>query len=105
MSPANIFHPLPPDLSDEVFETLAASDTVKIERIVSNGQTSPESGWYDQDNDEWVILLQGAATILFEDGTEAALTKGDYLNIPAHQKHRVTMTSADPATIWLAVHY
>jgi cupin 2 domain-containing protein len=105
MSPANILHPLPPDLTEEVFETLAQSASVKIERIVSNGQASPESGWYDQDDDEWVIVLQGAATILFDDGTEIALSKGDYLNIPAHERHRVTRTSTDPKTIWLAVHY
>ena len=105
MSPANIFHPLPPDLGEEVFETLAESADVRIERIVSRGQSSPESGWYDQNHDEWVIVLQGDATILFEDGTEIELAQGDYLNIPAHRKHQVTRTSANQATIWLAVHY
>ena len=110
MSPANIFQPLPSDLSEsdlteEVFETLAQSAGVKIERIVSSGQASPESGWYDQDHDEWVIVLQGTAAILFDNGTEVELSQGDYLNIPAHERHRVTRTSSDPKTIWLAVHY
>ena len=105
MSRGNLFEQLPVDRSQEVFETLAARGDVRIERIVSSGQSSPGSGWYDQARDEWVIVLRGAATIEFEDGSGVDLAEGDYLNIPAHRKHRVARTSADPATIWLAVHY
>ena len=105
MSRGNLFKPIPADLSEEVFDTLAQSRDVRIERIVSNGQSSPQSGWYDQDKDEWVIVLQGSATIAFENGSAVDLDEGDYLNIPAHQKHRVARTSSEPKTIWLTVHY
>lgn len=99
----NIFE-LPQTLNeDEVFEVLAHGD-VKIERIVSTGQPSPENEWYDQLVDEWVILLQGEATINFEDVGEVKLIKGDYILIKAHERHKVTKTSAQPPCIWLAVH-
>ena len=95
----------PTDLPPEVFETLLDNEHLKIERIVSKGHTSPESGWYDQAQHEWVILLEGAATITFEDGKETNLDKGDYLNIPAHAKHKVSWTDPSRETIWLAVFY
>lgn len=90
-------------LSDEVFETLVSGD-ILIERIISTGQTTPEGEWYDQEKDEWVILMQGEAKLLFEEGSEVKMVKGDYLLIKAHQKHRVIHTSVDPPCIWLAVH-
>ena len=95
----------PTNLPKEVFETLLDKEHIKIERITSKGHTSPESGWYDQDQHEWVILLKGAATITFEGGKEANLSKGDYLNIPAHVKHIVSWTEPDVESIWLAVFY
>ncbi|MGK7880767.1 MAG: cupin domain-containing protein [Crocosphaera sp.] len=92
-------------LSDqEIFETILNSKNVKIERIISTGQTTAEDTWYDQEEDEWVILLQGKATLLFLDNSSINLKAGDYLLIKAHQKHRVTFTSFDPPYIWLAVH-
>lgn len=100
----NIFHlpsPLPPE---EYFEPLAAGNNLRIERIISNGQTTPIDEWYDQDQDEWVILLQGSATIAYEDSSTLHLRSGDYVFIPAHQRHQVVFTSADPPCIWLAVH-
>ena len=105
MSRGNLFKNMPADLSEEVFDTLTQSRNVRIERIVSNGQSSPQSGWYEQDEDEWVIVLQGSATIAFANGSAVDLEEGDYLSIPAHHKHRVTRTSSEPKTIWLAVHY
>ncbi|MCF6208471.1 MAG: cupin domain-containing protein [Ghiorsea sp.] len=101
----NIFNHIPANISQEVFETLLDNEHVKIERIVSKGHTSPKSGWYDQAQHEWVILLEGSATITFEDGKESNLSKGDYLNIPAHVKHKVSWTDPDVETIWLAVFY
>ena len=101
----NIFEDVPDDLTSEVFEKLAENKKVKIERIISKGHSSPESGWYDQDQNEWVIVLKGAATILFESNVSVSLKKGDYLNIKAHQKHKVTWSDPDIETIWLAVHY
>ena len=96
---------LPFKLSDrEIIEPLTADNGILIERIVSNGQTSPEGFWYDQDRDEWVVLLQGRAEIGYADGRRVLLGPGDWLLIPAHEKHRVESTSQDPPCIWLAVH-
>ena len=100
----NIFN-LPSSLADkELFESLVANDNILIERIISTGQTTPPGEWYDQDKDEWVILLQGEAILIYEDGSRIKLIVGDYLFIPAHQKHRVEYTSTSPPCIWLAVH-
>lgn len=101
----NIFENLPSDLSSENFIDLVKSDNVRIERIVSFGQASPESGWYDQNESEWVIVLEGFGTIQFEDGSEITLKKGDFVNIPAHKKHKVSETDKNNITIWLAVFY
>ena len=102
---SNIFTQIPKELKEELFEELLSNDTLKIQRIVSYGHTTEESKWYDQDNDEWVILLKGEATISFEDAEDVDLKVGDYLNIPAHKKHRVSWTKPDEETIWLAIHY
>jgi cupin 2 domain-containing protein len=101
----NIFSSLPDKLEHESFEELLHYKNIKIERIVSHGHTSPENGWYDQKGNEWVIVLEGSGSILFESGDEVNLKKGDYLNIPAHAKHKVTRTDPDGLTIWLAIHY
>ncbi len=101
----NIFDAIPADLPTELFETLAESQTVKIERIISKGHRSPDHGWYDQPQHEWVIVLQGQATISFDNAPAVTLTTGVYLNIPAHQKHKVSWSDPDEETVWLAVHY
>ncbi len=101
----NIFSLLPEKLEHELFEELLCDKNVRIERIVSQGHTSPENGWYDQEKNEWVVVLEGSGSILFETGTEVTLKKGDYLNIPAHARHKVVWTDPDGLTIWLAIHY
>jgi cupin 2 domain-containing protein len=65
---------------------------------------SPDGFWYDEPTNEWVLVLQGAAKIEFEDET-LEMRPGDYIDIPAHKKHRVAWTTPDEPTIWLAVHY
>ncbi len=80
-------------------------DGIRIERIISKGHSSPQSGWYDQDKNEWVLLLKGEAVLLFADESSANLKSGDFINIPAHKKHKVEWTDPDTETIWLAVHY
>jgi cupin 2 domain-containing protein len=100
----NLFENIPKNLESEVFESLV-DQTIKIERIISKGQITPKGQWYDQDENEWVLLMQGAARIEFEEGNEISLKAGDYLNINAHQKHRVSWTSEESETIWLAVFY
>ena len=101
----NLYRNLPEDLADESFDALVDSDNVLIERIVSQGHSGPGDGWYDQHRAEWVLLLRGAARLTFEDGREVSLRPGDWLDIPAHCRHRVAWTDPDRPTIWLAVHY
>lgn len=101
----NIFKSLPSETTKEAFDVLLQNKTIRIERIISKGNTSPASGWYDQDDNEWVLVLEGAGTILFEDGRQVTLNKGDFLHIPAHEKHKVAWTDPDRLTIWLAVYY
>ncbi len=101
----NIFELLPGPLERESFSDLVRHEHVRIERILSKGHTSPDEGWYDQDENEWVIVLEGSGRILFEEGTEVLLNTGDYLNIPAHSKHKVKWTDPDTVTVWLAVFY
>jgi cupin 2 domain-containing protein len=102
---ANIFANIPKELATELFENIVENDALQIERIVSKGHISPESGWYEEQKNEWVILLKGQAIILFENQSEVFLKPGDYLEIPALQKHKVSWTEPDRETIWLAVHY
>lgn len=102
---ANIFHTIPADLPAELFDTLLESGAVRIERIVSRGHATPAGQWYDQDRHEWVLLVQGAARLAFADGREVAMAPGDWLQIPARQRHRVAWTDPGQDTVWLAVHY
>jgi cupin 2 domain-containing protein len=100
----NIFANIPGNLPEEFIETLLNRDAVRIERIVSRGHATPAGQWYDQERHEWVLLLAGAARLAFADGREVTLAPGDWLEIPARQRHRVTWTAPGRDTIWLAVH-
>ena len=100
----NLFAELPSNLPDELFTTLLEAENVRIERIVSHGHVSPADFWYDQPQHEWVVVLKGAARLRFEDAL-IEMKPGDFMNIPAHTKHRVEWTTPDEPTIWLAVHY
>ena len=102
----NLFANLPTELPDELTDRLVDGTSVRIERIVSQGQSSPQDFWYDQDETEWVIVLRGAARLQFEgDIISLEMRAGDFVEIPAHQKHRVQWTNPDEVTIWLAVFY
>lgn len=102
----NLFTNLPDATRQECIETLAAENSLRIERIVSHGQATAEGEWYDQKESEWVLLLQGSAGILFEgEQSERLLQAGDYLLIPPHCRHRVAWTAAESETIWLAVFF
>ena len=102
---ANIFSEIPADLPEELFETLAQSGQVHIERIVSRGQVTAAGEWYDQALNEFVLLLQGGARLEFLNGETFGLGPGDWCVIPAHRKHRVAWTDEERDTVWLAVHY
>ncbi len=101
----NIFENIPPPGETEFFEKLVEGANVTIERIVSFGHSSPVTSWYDQGRHEWVMVIKGEAVLLFEDGARQRLTAGDYLNIPAHTRHRVEWTIPEIETVWLAVHF
>lgn len=101
----NIFDTIPEVITHELCEPLIDNKALKIERIISKGHVSPKTRWYDQDKNEWVIVLKGAATLLFEDKSSVKMKTGDYINIPAHKKHRVEWTDPDTETVWLTVTY
>jgi len=106
MTKDNVFANLPAALPAELFEVIVETRRAKIERILSRGHSSPLDCWYDQEQHEWVIVLQGSAGILFKNEEQPrVLRAGDYLNIPAHRQHRVAWTDSNQVTIWLAVHY
>lgn len=98
----NLFADLPEPGAEEHFETLFASQTVRVERIVSDGQASPPDFWFDQADDEWVMVVRGEAVIEFADGSRQRMCAGDWLVLPAGRRHRVAETTA--RTLWLAVH-
>ena len=89
----------------EYFETLLETSSFRVERIVSCGQATPEGEWYDQSEDEWVVVVSGRARLRLEDPQELiTLARGDMILIAANRRHRVEWTSTEEATIWLAVH-
>ncbi len=102
----NVFSKIPGALPEEVQQTLLDAESVRVERIISHGHASPHGFWYDQEQHEWVVVLKGSARLRLE-GDENALemSPGDFVNIPAHRRHRVEWTKPDEPTIWLAVHY
>lgn len=101
----NIYENIPAILPEELFERLIERENLEIERIISRGHATAEGQWYDQNRDEWVLLLTGGAIIRYEDGNTVTMKSGDFVNIPAHRRHRVEWTPPDATTIWLAIHY
>jgi cupin 2 domain-containing protein len=102
----NLLSPLASKVANELVETIIKSSHVRIDRIVSTGQASPEGFWYDQEEVEWVVVLQGEAKLLLEGEAQPShLKPGDHLTIPAHRRHRVEWTSPNEHTVWLAVFY
>jgi cupin 2 domain-containing protein len=95
------------DFSDneEITNILIEGKNTRIERIISSGQITPADFWYDQNQHEFVMVLQGEAKILFDDNQEKFFKQGDYLVIGKHVKHRVIYTSSNPKCIWLAIFY
>ncbi len=102
----NLFERSPEAKDGEIFETLVKTGSFKLERIVSRGHATPAGTWYDQDTEEWVVLLRGRAGLLFEGESEIhAMGPGDWFLIPSHCRHRVEWTDPAEETIWLALHY
>jgi cupin 2 domain-containing protein len=106
MRPENLLDGIPDDLAEELFTTLLEAGTLRVERIVSQGHASPPGFWYDQDENEWVVVLDGSAAIEFEGRAEPVeLRRGSALDIPAHARHRVVWTDPNQKTVWLAIRY
>ncbi|HEX6985977.1 MAG TPA: cupin domain-containing protein [Planctomycetaceae bacterium] len=102
----NLFSPPAATSGGEAFESLLAGGTFRLERIVSTGQATPPGEWYDQEADEWVVLLSGSATLRLAEPEETFdLAPGDWVLLPAHRRHRVERTAADVPTVWLAIHF
>mgnify|MGYP002410159454 CR=1 FL=1 len=89
-------------LDKEITETLISQGAVRIERIISTGQCSPNNFWYDQAENEWVCVLQGEGVIEWQNGSRNILKPGDWVFVPPHEKHRVHSTTSKPPCIWLA---
>jgi len=105
MPRGNLFE-FPENLPEgEFFENLLKAPGVRLERILSRGDVTPPGEWYDQEEDEWVVLLRGEAVIEYADGGKIRLFRGDWVFIPAHVPHRVAWTSVDPPCVWLALKY
>ena len=101
----NIFSNIPKQLNEEQFDELLKDKGINIERIVSKGHTSPKTGWYKQQQNEWVLVLKGSAIIKVKDAEQITLEEGDYYHLPAYTEHKVSWTKPNIETIWLAVHY
>jgi len=103
---SNLFSQIPDSAQGEIFETILKTDSIKLERIISAGQSTPPGEWYDQDTNEWVLLLKGSAGLLFEEETELrVMHPGDYMLIEARRRHRVEWTDPKEKTVWLTLHY
>jgi len=105
---SNLFQDIPGHLPDELTAVLVENSGVRIERIVSDGHASPDGFWYDQEENEWVLLVAGSALLSLEKESgidRVELNPGDHILIPAHQRHRVEATSKNEKTIWLGVFY
>jgi cupin 2 domain-containing protein len=101
----NLFDDLPRQSDEELSAELLSRKGVRIERIVSTGQSTPEHKPYNQEHDEWALLVSGSAGLWIEGEGERILRPGDYVLIPAHRSHRVTWTAEGEPTVWLAVHF
>lgn len=102
----NLFADLPRTLPEELVSVLATAGGTRVERIISTGHASPEDFWYDQPEAEWVMVLSGAARLVFDDGSSSVeMQPGDHLLIPPHCRHRVAWTTPDEPTVWLTVFF
>ena len=98
----NLFAQTASPNGEEIIRPLLDGKSFRLESIHSYGQPTPKGSWYDQDTEEWVLLVQGSAVLEFEGEGMLELKSGDYLVIPLHSRHRVDFASPD--AIWIALH-
>jgi cupin 2 domain-containing protein len=102
----NLFAHIPDRLDAEEVTPIIDKPELRIERIVSTGQASPPGFWYDEDRDEWAVVLAGSAGLLVEgESAPRTLRPGDHVHLPARCRHRIEWTDAARPTVWLAVHF
>ena len=100
----NLLSDLPLAGPEESLISILERPGLRIERIVSQGHVTPADRTYQQAEDEWVMVVEGAARLWLEGTGEVELGRGDHLLIPAGVRHRVTWTTPSEPTVWLAVH-
>ena len=106
MEKHNIFADIPEKIKEELFEDILPGTDIKLERIVSEGQVTPEGEWLIQGKNEWVMVLKGYGEILFEDGkVPIKMHPGDHILIKKGQRHRVVKTDTMNKTVWLVLHF
>jgi cupin 2 domain-containing protein len=100
----NIYEQLHPAKNKEIFEKIVEKNGVKIERITSLGQATPEGKWLKSKRNEWVILLKGKAKLRFRFTEDVIKMKpGDHIFIPGGTMHRVEWTTSKEKSIWVEV--
>ena len=99
MPMGNLFADFEVPLDGERFDALLSHRNLVVERIISSADITPTD--YVQSQDEWVVLLQGKATLEVE-GKAVELHSGDYLFLPAGTPHVVRRVTN--GALWLAVH-
>src|SRR5262249_36507104 len=77
---------------------VARGEGFVVEQILSGTLAAPQH--YEQDHDEWFVVLGGAA-VLEVDGVAHDLVVGDWWLLPAGTPH--TLVRTDPGTSWLTV--
>jgi len=103
---ANLLADIPTALPEELVDVLVRAPGVQMVRVVSRGHSSPPGFWYDQEEHEFVVVLSGAARLVFEDQVESVeMVAGSWVNIAAHRRHRVEWTDPTRDTVWLGVFY
>src|SRR4030095_13514991 len=95
----NVFAKRSQRIDHEDFLTLFETSSTKDERIISHSHSSPPGFWYDQNWDEWVIVMRGSATLEFEGNALVELKQGDYVTIAKHVKHRVANTAPENGVV------
>ncbi len=101
----NLLAAIPAALPEELETLLAGGGECRLKRIVSRGHASAPDDWYDQEDNEWVMVVSGRGRLAFEDGSTVEMGPGDYLLIPARCRHRVDWTAPDTETVWLALYF
>lgn len=104
MPAISLLRSLAPAGAEESVDTLLSRPGARLERIVSHGHHSPPGFWYEQTEDEWVMVLAGQARLALEEPDElVTLMPGDSVYLAAGRRHRVEWTCDSEPTIWLAL--